>query len=339
MKNLLKVMALTLLMLMMTVNGVMAAGEANPYAPKDLTAVQMTADETHPYGSALLSFKITNLPRSTDSARWEVAIEKKIGAGEWTGVSGVPSETYLDTYQKSPGSFSFEQLWTEDYAWDGASQISYRVCVRHYDETWTSTGQSAYSNVASIGLVASPWAVSELKKAEALGLIPAILKGADMTRPITREEFAELATLLHEKVSGASAQPVSPNPFTDTANPQILKAFTLGIVRGIAEDRFEPKTLVSREQCAAMLFRTLKGLRPKGDYSVAGVKNFPDQKLIADYAVEATKYMAKTGIITGDAAGNFMPKATTSAQQAAGYGMATREQAVALAIRTYNTLK
>jgi hypothetical protein len=48
--------------------------------------------------------------------------------------------------------------------------------------------------------------------------------------------------------------------------------------------------------------------------------------------------MYKIGILAGDAKGNFMPKATTTAQEASGYGMATREQAIALSVRTYNKL-
>jgi hypothetical protein len=40
----------------------------------------------------------------------------------------------------------------------------------------------------------------------------------------------------------------------------------------------------------------------------------------------------------GDASGNFMPKATTEAQAAAGYGMATREAAILMTVRSYNTL-
>lgn len=48
--------------------------------------------------------------------------------------------------------------------------------------------------------------------------------------------------------------------------------------------------------------------------------------------------MFKLGIIKGDASGNFMPKATTTAQQAAGYGMATREAAVLMTVRTYEKM-
>ncbi|NMA25147.1 MAG: S-layer homology domain-containing protein [Clostridiales bacterium] len=200
---------------------------------------------------------------------------------------------------------------------------------------------SPFSNVASVGVSAfyknaSDWAKPELQKAYDLGLIPDILKGADMTKPTTREEFCELAVLLYEKVTGKKSEPVSPNPFTDTNNPQILKAYSLRIVDGTTKTSFSPNLLINREQCATMLFRAIKAIHPTGDYSVADVKDFPDQKDISDWAAEAAKYMYKLGILTGDAKGNFMPKATTPAQEAAGYGMAAREQAVALSLRTHD---
>lgn len=191
---------------------------------------------------------------------------------------------------------------------------------------------SFYSNV-------SVWAKTELQKASDMGLIPDILKGADMTKPITREEFCELAVLLYEKATDKSTEAVSPNPFTDTKNVQILKAYKIGITTGTSATAFSPNVLINREQCAAMLFRAIKAIKPGGDYSIAGVKDFPDQKFISTWAVDATKYMSKMGIITGDAQGNFMPKSTTSVQEAAGYGMATREQAIALAVRTYEKIK
>jgi hypothetical protein len=98
---------------------------------------------------------------------------------------------------------------------------------------------------------------------------------------------------------------------------------------------FSPNVLINREQCAAMLFRAIKAMKPDADFSIAGVKDFPDQKYISSWATDATKYMFKIGIIAGDSKGNFMPKATTTAQEASGYGMATREQAIALSARTY----
>lgn len=203
--------------------------------------------------------------------------------------------------------------------------------------------QSEWSNLVSVNTPAwtnaSQWATPELQKASDLGLIPEILKGADMTKPITREEFCELSVLLHDKTTGKTSEPAAPNPFNDTTNPQILKALKLGITSGTSANTFSPNVLINREQCAAMLFRAIKAIKPAGDYSIAGVKDFPDQQYVSPWAVEATKYMSKSGIITGDAKGNFMPKAITSTQEAAGYGMATREQAIALSVRTYNGLK
>jgi hypothetical protein len=223
---------------------------------------------------------------------------------------------------------------------------SYKVRFYYdYYEGWPDVKPiySPVSNEVTIGSGsfysdASKWAVPELKKASELGLIPDILKGTDMTKAINREEFAELAVLLYEKTAQKTAAPVSPNPFKDTKNPQILKAFTIGITDGTSATTFSPKTLINREQCAAMLFRTIKAIAPDADYSVAGVKDFPDQKYISSYAVEATKYMSKLGIIQGDSSGNFMPKATTTVQKAANYGMATREAAILMAARTYEAM-
>jgi hypothetical protein len=84
-----------------------------------------------------------------------------------------------------------------------------------------------------------------------------------------------------------------------------------------------------------MLFRAIKAIKPDGDFSINGIKDFPDQKYISSWAIDPAKYMSKIGIVTGDTKGYFMPKATTTAQQAAGYGMATREQAIAMSVRTY----
>lgn len=287
------------------------------------------------------------------SVFWEYSV--KIDDGSWEEFGG---GGYIDVYTGgedgeapvSAGTFSI----TFDPIDEGTltsvdikSHIySYQLRVYYdYYEGWPDVQPiySPVSNIVSIGSGsfysdASTWAETELKKANDLGLIPEILKGADMTKPITREEFCELAVLLYEKITDKSVDPVSPNPFTDTRNEQILKAYKIGITAGTSTTTFSPNVLINREQCAAMLFRTIKAIKPDGDYSIAGIKDFPDQKFISAWAVDATKYMSKVGIITGDAHGNFMPKATTSAQVATGYGMATREQAIALSVRIYDKM-
>lgn len=318
----------------------MSAFAATAPMPYGLTASAMVVDETHPNGSAILNFNIDGLPGDTGDTNltWYVCIDKKMGNGDWITVEQIPSARMLSDHQTGSNTYRFEQLWVESYDWDGVSQISYRVWVLLDDLVGNSGLKSGYSNTAALGLQSSAWAIPELRQAEGLGLIPGILQGKDLTKPITREEFCELTVLLYEKTTGSAATPTSPNPFTDTTNPQILKAYQLGITKGISATAFEPNTLINREQCAAMLYRAIRAIAPEVDYSVAGVKDFPDQKQISSWAVEATKYMSKIGIIKGDTSGNFMPKATTSAQQATGYGMATREAAILMTVRAYDKI-
>lgn len=274
-----------------------------------------------------------------DNGEWELIdgghIEDLIDAGNM--VSG-KTNTYYDIFNPiDEGSgeaieiknhkYTFKAQLFYQYYYGEESNESDFISSPFSNEISTASG-SFYSN-------ATNWAKPGLQKAYDLELIPDILKGSDMTKPITREEFCELAVLLYEKVTGKTSEPASPNPFTDATNPQILKAFKLGITKGTSPTTFSPKMLINREQCAVMLYKAIQAIKPDGDYSIAGVKDFPDQKYISGWAVEATKYMSKMGIIAGDAKGNFMPKATTTAQEAAGYGMATREQAIVLTVKAY----
>lgn len=346
-KKSLAILIMIALVLTLIPQAAMAAGNINAHRPYDLTASYMAIDGLHPYGSALLTLKINNLPGDTGDSTltWYVGIEKKIGDGEWMGVGLVPSAIFLKENQKTPGVFTYENIWIESYEWQGSSMASYRAYVSIEDLIGDKGDQTGYSNVASLGVVssepeapevlASKWAVPEIEKAEELGLIPTILKGADLRTPITREEFAELSVLLFEKSLKTDAEAEGINPFNDTENPQILKAYNLKITDGTTPNTFEPKKLINREQCAAMLFRAIKAIAPDADYSIEGVKDFPDQKFISAYAVVATKYMSKIGIIKGDAQGKFMPKATLGLGEVAGYGMATREAAIAMTLRTF----
>lgn len=250
------------------------------------------------------------------------------------------ANVYYDTFDPVMDSYdgSTDKIEINNHTYAFKAQFYYD----YYDQPYKIN--SSASNVVSIGSgsfysKATEWAKPELQKAYDLGLIPDILKGADMTKPITREEFCELAVRLYEKVTNTTCTPASPNPFKDTTNQVILKAFKLAITDGTSATTFSPTVLINREQCAAMLFRTIKAIKPDGNYSITGVKDFPDQKYISSWAVQATKYMFKVGIISGDDKGNFMPKATTTAQKAAGYGMATREAAIALTARAFDKVQ
>lgn len=225
-------------------------------------------------------------------------------------------------------------------------KVRYKIDERAYKQSGVTSMNwlySPYSNTLSYGMPAwsdaSKWATAELQKADELGLIPDILKGADMTKNITREEFAEVALLMYQKASGITdTTPTAPNPFNDTQNKQVLKAFKLGIVKGTSETTFEPKKLINREQVAAMLVRTIKLIAPDADYSTTGAPTFTDQADISGWALNDCLYIAKLGIIKGSD-GKFMPRAITQAQTAAGYANTSREQALAMSVRSVDKVK
>jgi len=141
-----------LLLTFLPLTAMAAADDAAPYAPYDLTAEAIAPDQVHPNGSARLTLKIDNLPRS-DVERWFVLVEKKIGNdGTWKTVSEEASNTYLDDYAIGPGQYSYAQIWNESYEWDSQTPVFFRVKVVLYDDTFTLKSESAWSDIASIGV-------------------------------------------------------------------------------------------------------------------------------------------------------------------------------------------
>jgi hypothetical protein len=324
------------------------AASPTDYVPQNLTAALITPDETHLYGSALLTFKVNGLPRSNDADFWNVQIEKKIGSNAWIGVDLISSDALLDFYQTSPGVFAFEQLWVEDYVWESNMPVSFRVKTVLFDNTWWPVGESGWSNIAAIGVQGSDWALPELEKAEEYGLIPDSLKGADLTKPITRAEFAAVTVKVYERLANTTAIPAVTNPFTDTKDAEVLKAYNASLVAGVAADKFAPAALLNREQAAVMLTRVFKRSTMPG-WSLATESNYPlnytkpapfsDDAKISDWAKDSVYFMAANGVIGGTGNNNFSPRATTPAEEAMNHASATREQALAIAVRMVEKLQ
>ncbi len=173
---------------------------------------------------------------------------------------------------------------------------------------------------------ASDWAKSELEKAIVVGVYPKALENKDLTQNITRAEQAALTVKIYEAVTGKTVE-AGENPFTDTNDAEIVKAFKLGITSGTTETTFSPDENLTREQAATMLGRVYKKINGTDALSFEMPKQFADHKSISDYAVESVYFMNAQGYIKGTEAG-FEPQ-----------GLCTREQALAIAQRMANNLK
>ena len=163
------------------------------------------------------------------------------------------------------------------------------------------------------GSVVSGWALEQVNAAEDNTLVPDILAGKDLTKGITRAEFAAVAVRLYETMSSQTVE-VGENPFTDTTEPDVLKAYKMDIVHGIGNGKFAPDDLVTREQAAMML--TSVYVKLNGQIPAAGVISFADDTDVSDWAWNAVAFTSDKGIITGVGENRFEPQGSTTREQA-----------------------
>ena len=171
----------------------------------------------------------------------------------------------------------------------------------------------------------SSWAEETVNKAKNYNLTtPKTTSGYQVY--ITREEFCELVVKLYNATYSQPAEPASPNPFNDTANPEILKAYNLNIVNGYGGGRFAPDEKITREQLACMFYNYLTiGFEYQGNPPERG---FEDRNEVSVWAEKAVKVMVDTDIIGGVGNNRLDPQ-----------GYATREQVIVLVVRFYEMVQ
>ena len=220
--------------------------------------------------------------------------------------------------------------------------------IEGQSSSWPGADIDAVAGLnAKVPASGSEWANEELEKADAMGLIPDCLDGADLTADITRAEFAAVAVKVYEALSGTPAIPIVNNPFTDCNDVEVLKAYNIGAVNGTSATTYDPDALLNREQAATMLTRVFKKVTLAGwtlptdsQFTLPYTKPaaFADDKDISDWAKDSVYFMAANGIINGVGNNKFAPKNVTTQEQATGYANATREQALLIAVRMVENL-
>lgn len=170
---------------------------------------------------------------------------------------------------------------------------------------------------------ASGWAIAELTMADADGFITEKIS-QDFSAGITREEFCEIAVVLYDRLGGPKVTETY-NPFTDTTNPTVIKAFNAEIITGMGDNKFEPDLKLTREQLCVMIIRAMKsaGIVFGDDNSYAFQQSYADENEISGWAYSHVMIMNDMKIING-AENKLNPKSTL-----------TREQAVIMLERTF----
>jgi len=208
--------------------------------------------------------------------------------------------------------------------------------INEADNFYVADSENAYGNLGMIpGMIVgndhvpSSWAIDEVSQAIKYGLTkPEILK--DFRSNITREEFCGIVIKLYEILSGKNAEEYKPGPFSDTQNPDVLKAYKLGIVQGAGKDKFNPHNTITRQEICVIILRTLKVALPELDTYISSIAlkdaeklTFSDADLISDWALEGVSFLSGIGIMKGIGSNRIDP-----------LGTATREQAIVLNKRT-----
>ena len=266
----------------------------------------------------------------------ELHAQINVNGGEWKNL--YVSNSHWPLYEGSRQTSSTEMLTSESYV---------QLRVRYGGPL----GFSDWSNILSVNapaFEASDWAVDFVTRADEMGLIPECLEGEDLTKDITRAEFAAVAVKTYEALSGVAAIPAVNNPFVDTNDVEVLKAYNMGITAGVSATEFQPNTLLNREQAATMLTNVFKKVSIAGwtsatnsqyklDYEKPAL--FADDADISSWAKDSVYFMAANGIISGMGNNKFAPKNVTSEEEATGYANATREQALIIAVKMVENLK
>lgn len=219
--------------------------------------------------------------------------------------------------------------------------------IFHMERHLTASNMYMRTNINFVSFESSDYSTVLLLDAYKNDLVPERLMDENMILPVYRDEFAAVAIKLYEKLSGKKAAAAPADTFVDTKDEDVLKAYALNIISGMGDGKFEPRTMLNREQAAVMLTNVFKAVYWDGwnrdtaasytahKLDISGATTFSDDASISDWAKDSVYFMVKNGIINGVGDNTFAPRNITPEETAAQYANATREQSLIISVRTF----
>lgn len=159
----------------------------------------------------------------------------------------------------------------------------------------------------------SDWAFVKIESLRAKNIVDASLF-ANYQDNISRSEFARLVVNLYEYYTDSEIEISHNVMFTDTSERHILKAASIGIVKGTGSNTFSPQQALNREQMSVMIMNMIKlsGI----NYARATGLSFNDHGQISSWAEESIYLARANGIVSGIGNNMFFPKGNLTTQQA-----------------------
>ncbi|MCI3924751.1 WG repeat-containing protein [Paenibacillus sp. TRM 82003] len=194
-------------------------------------------------------------------------------------------------------------------------------------------GVSLESNTDTFGFLANPldlpssWATSEIEVASTLNIIPLDIDYG-YKNEITRAEFSKLALQVLMVARNQSIDELLSNAINkhdsskivDSYDPEILAAYSLGIILGKGNSKLDPNGLITRQEASVMIARIANMLNmPKASTGLS----FADNASIASWAKDSVALVTSikdntnnTPVLSSVGNNIFAPHATYTKQQA-----------------------
>ncbi len=126
---------------------------------------------------------------------------------------------------------------------------------------------------------------------------------------VTREQFCEMLweKAIRKDINNTEETKIlMASPFTDTSNISVYMLWSYGIVLGTGGTTFEPDDFITHEQCALLLFRTVKYLKLDTFLSSEN-KKIIDIEDVSEWAEESVLVMYNSNIINIAVDGKIYP--------------------------------
>ena len=160
----------------------------------------------------------------------------------------------------------------------------------------------------------SDWATKFLRKANVLNILRDETP-ENFAEEISRQDVCELVVKTYLSF-GKSMPSEMEEPFTDTDDFYVKKAYALEVVNGVSETTFAPDMPLTREQMATIIDRLLLELSVVGSVNEeVHIQDVDDFDQISDWALPGMEYMYGAGIIQGDN-NNLFPKENLTEEEA-----------------------
>jgi hypothetical protein len=262
----------------------------------------------------------------TDSA-WKVTIAKgnyygRQGSNLIQEKSGVFSEAVKKSIN-NPQKIMF--VFGDNYGGATNHMIVHELFIEDNAKSPVSLNSTHKNNTPINISTASSWAVSEINEAVSKNLTTP--KSTNNFKEfITREEFCEIIMKFYDAMGGKTINDTS-NPFNDTNNTEIIRAYHAKIVGGTTETTFLPNNNLTREQLCVMLVRSLDAAGVKYSKNVDFSQSYTDKSFLSSWAYDSVKLLNGYKIFNG------------SGDKLDPRGTVTKEVAIILLKRTFDSFK